>query len=77
MDILGQPRKAVSRHFIAEWAVTAVILLFGTTSVLQAFVIPTGSMEGTLLVGDHLFVDKLVYSPSDSATHHLLPYRDV
>jgi len=70
------PKPAV-RGFIAEWAVTAIMLLFGTTTVLQAFVIPSGSMEGTLLVGDHLLVDKLVYAPADSFSQHLLPYRDV
>ena len=69
--------KPVVRGFIAEWAVTIVILLFGTTTVLQAFVIPSGSMEGTLLVGDHLIVDKLVYSPPDAVSKHVLPCRDV
>jgi len=69
--------KPIVRHFIAEWAVTAIVLLFGTTTVLQAFVIPSGSMENTLLVGDHLFVDKLVYAPPDAITSHILPYRDV
>jgi len=67
----------IARNTIAEWAVTAVLLLFGTTTALQAFVIPTGSMEGTLLVGDHLFVDKVIYAPPDAFSKHLLPYRDV
>jgi signal peptidase I len=70
-------KTPVVRGFIAEWAVTAILLLFGTTTVLQAFVIPTGSMENTLLVGDHVLVDKLVYAPADSVSKHLLPYRDV
>jgi signal peptidase I len=65
------------RHWIAEWAVTVLIFLFGTTTVLQAFVVPTGSMEGTMLVGDHLFVDRLCYAPSGSLSKHLLPYQDV
>lgn len=62
---------------IAEWAVTIVLLLFGTTTLVQAFVIPTGSMEDTLLVGDHLLVDKLAYAPSGPVSKYLLPYTDV
>lgn len=65
------------RGFIAEWAVTFILLLFGTTTLAQAFVIPSGSMEETLLVGDHLLVDKLAYAPPDSVTSHLLPYSDI
>jgi len=71
------PAAPESRGFIGEWTVTILMLLFGTTSLVQAFVIPTGSMETTLMVGDHLLVDKLVYSPPDAATRQLLPYRDV
>lgn len=65
------------RGFVAEWVVTILLLLFGTTNLLQAFVIPTGSMEDTLLVGDHLLVDKLAYSPADGFSKHLLPYCEV
>ncbi|HVW83533.1 MAG TPA: signal peptidase I [Bryobacteraceae bacterium] len=65
------------RGFIAEWTVTIILLLFGTTTLVQAFVIPTGSMEDTLLVGDHLLVDKLAYAPAGAFTKHLLPYSDV
>jgi signal peptidase I len=65
------------RGFIAEWAVTIILLLFGTTNLVQAFVIPTGSMEDTLLIGDHLLVDKLAYSPAGGIEKTLLPYQDV
>lgn len=68
---------AVPRGFVAEWTVTVILLLFGTSTLVQAFVIPTGSMEDTLLVGDHLLVDKLAYAPADSVTRHMLPYEDV
>jgi signal peptidase I len=65
------------RSFIAEWTVTVILLIFGTTSLIQAYVIPTGSMEDTLLVGDHLLVDKLAYAPPGGAIgSHLLPYTE-
>ena len=65
------------RGTIAEWAITILLLLFLTATLVQAFVIPTGSMEDTLLVGDHLLVDKLTYAPSGPISKHLLPYRAV
>ncbi len=65
------------RGFIAEWTVTIILLLFGTTTLVQAFVIPTGSMEDTLLVGDHLLVDKLAYAPGGAISKYVLPYSDV
>jgi signal peptidase I len=71
------PRHTVQRGFIAEWTVTIILLLFGTTTLVQAFVIPTGSMEDTLLIGDHLLVDKLSYSPQGPVSKYLLPYKDV
>jgi signal peptidase I len=71
------PTGPVSRGFVAEWAVTIILVLFGWTSLLQAYVIPSGSMEDSLLIGDHVFVDKLLYAPMDGVTKHLLPYRDV
>lgn len=67
----------VRRGFIAEWTVTIILLLFGTTTLVQAFVIPSASMEDSLLIGDHVLVDKLTYSPVGSVSKHLLPYRDV
>src|SRR5579864_7887000 len=69
-------RQEPPRGFIAEWTVTIILLLFGTTTLVQAFVIPTGSMEDTLLIGDHLLVDKLTYAPAGAITKNLLPYSD-
>ncbi len=65
------------RGTIAEWTVTIVLLLFGTTTLVQAFVIPTGSMEDTLLIGDHLLVDKLAYAPGGPISKYFLPYSPV
>jgi signal peptidase I len=73
------PKSAAEpvRGFIAEWTVTIILLLFGMTTLVQAFVIPTGSMEDTLLVGDHLLVDKLAYAPAGAVSKYVLPYSPV
>jgi signal peptidase I len=65
------------RPLIAEWAVTLLILMFVTTTLVQAFVIPTGSMESTLLIGDYLLVDKLSYAPHGTFSGSLLPFTEV
>jgi signal peptidase I len=69
--------REVNRGFIGEWTVTIILLLFATTSLVQAFVIPSASMVGTLLIGDHVLVDKLTYAPSGKLSRLILPYRDV
>ena len=56
---------------------TVVVALFLLTFVLQPYLIPSESMEHTLLVGDFLLVNKQVFAPSDRFTRWLLPYRDV
>ena len=68
---------SVQRNSIAEWALTILILLFGTSTIAQPFVIPTSSMHNTLLTGDHLIVDKLAYAPAGSLSRYFLPYEDV
>jgi signal peptidase I len=72
-----EKEKHEQRNFFAEWAVTILMLLFGTTTLLQAFVVPTGSMENTVLIGDHLIVDKLSYAPPGPVSKYLLPYTEV
>ena len=63
--------------WIAEAAVTLVLLVFITTTLAQTFVIPSQSMEDTLMVGDHILVDKLTYAPSGPISRYLLPYAQV
>ena len=69
-------KREQARNSIAEWTVTILLLLFGTTTLVQAFVIPTGSMEDTLLIGDHLLVDKLAYAPAGPISRFILPYEE-
>lgn len=70
-------RKSQPRGFIAEWAMTLIVFLFATTTLVQAYVVPTGSMERNLLVGDHMLVDRMAYSNPGAWGSHLLPYHDV
>ncbi len=65
-----------ARDFVNEWSINILILLFGTTTLVQAFIVPTPSMESSVLVGDHLLVDKLSYAPPGSIMKHLLPYTE-
>jgi signal peptidase I len=76
-DQLREVTRDVRRGFVGEWTVTIILLLFATTTLVQAFVIPSASMENTLLIGDHVLVDKLVFSPPGSLSSKILPYRDV
>lgn len=55
---------------------TIVIAIFVVTFLLQAFTIPSESMEKTLLIGDYLLVDKFCYGDS-GFLDHVLPYRKV
>ncbi len=75
---ITQPEPPIEqRSLISEWTVTILLLLFGTTTLVQAFVIPTGSMEDNLLIGDHLLVDKLAYAPDGGLSRFLLPYTPI
>lgn len=76
-DAAVQESAHAPRGIIAEWTVTILLLLFATTTLVQAFVIPTGSMEDSLLIGDHLLVDKLAYAPAGAISQYLLPYQEV
>jgi signal peptidase I len=53
-----------------------VIVLFVVTFVMQAFQIPSASMEKTLMVGDYIMVDKVHYGKG-GLWQHLLPYREI
>jgi len=70
-------RQQTPRTFSVEWALTIVVYLFASTTLVQAYVVPTGSMEGTVRVGDHMLVDRVAYADPGSLGRHLLPYRDV
>ena len=70
-------RKPAKRSSVTEWAGTLLIYLFATTTLVQAYVIPTGSMEGNLLIGDHILVDRMVFADPGPLGRHILPYRQL
>jgi signal peptidase I len=71
-------RKSTVREYFESIVITAIIALFATTFVVQAFKIPTGSMESNLLIGDHLLVNKFVYGfHSSSPLNKLTPYKEL
>jgi signal peptidase I len=71
-------RKSTIREYFESIVIAVILALFVRTWVVQAFKIPTGSMENNLLIGDHLLVNKFVFGPTASGVDRaLLPVRDV
>jgi signal peptidase I len=70
-------KKSGTRDTFESLVVTVILAIFGTTFVLQAFKIPTGSMENTLLIGDHLLVNKFAFAHRSGSLAGLLPYREI
>jgi len=69
--------KETAVEFLASVAGVLVTGLFIITFVVQAFAIPSSSMENTLLVGDHVFVNRVAFAPRSSWLEPLVPYRDI
>ncbi len=70
--------KSTFREYFELIAETAIFVFFVMTFVVQAFQIPTGSMEPTLLIGDFLLVNKLIYSnPKFSWERKILPEKKI
>src|ERR1039457_7553274 len=64
-------------EFLSSIAGVLVTGLFIITFVLQAFEIPSSSMEDTLLIGDHVFVNREQFAAATHWLGPLLPYRDI
>jgi signal peptidase I len=71
----AQPKETMP-EFVASIASVLVIGLFIITFCMQAFEIPTSSMVSTLLIGDHVFVDRVRLAPKSSFADKIIPYRD-
>jgi signal peptidase I len=73
VDQDGPPfKKSTAREYLESIVIAVILALFIRTFVVQAFKIPTGSMENNLLIGDHLLVNKFVFGPSETALEEAL-----
>ena len=69
------PRKTVWREYFESGVVTVIMALFGMTFIVQAVKVPTGSMQNTITIGDHLLVNKFIFAPGSSLP--FLPQREI
>lgn len=69
------PAKSVIREYFESAVVTVIMALFGMTFIVQAVKVPTGSMQNTIIVGDHLLVNKFIFAPGPRFP--LLPQREI
>lgn len=70
--------KSLAREYLEALLIAIVFATFARTFVVQAFKIPSGSMEQNLLIGDHILVNKFIYGPTISPLEtKLLPIRPV
>ena len=71
-------RKSTLREYFESIVIAVILALFIRTWVVQAFTIPTGSMEQNLLIGDYLLVNKFVFGPTTTGIENtLLPVGTV
>src|SRR5829696_8821618 len=69
------PPHSVLREYFESLVVTAVMALFGMTFVVQAVKVPTGSMQNTINIGDHLLVNKFIFATGPPLP--FLPQREI
>src|SRR3979409_1791578 len=69
------PPKSVWREYFESAVVTVIMALFGMTFIVQAVKVPTGSMQNTIVVGDHLLVNKFIFAPGPRLP--VLPQREI
>ena len=73
-------KKIPPRHFLFDYfevfVGTLIMAIFGMTFVVQASSVPTGSMQNTIMIGDHFLVNRFIYSGGDNPLP-FLPQREV
>ncbi len=64
----ARPPRSTLREYLEALLVAVVLATFARTYLVQVFKIPTGSMEPSLLVGDHILVNKFIYGGDAAAS---------
>jgi signal peptidase I len=72
----GPPKSGI-RDFFEQALITVIMALFLMTFIAQAVAVPTGSMQNTINIGDHLFVNKFVFGKPTPVLGKLLPTREI
>jgi signal peptidase I len=76
-EIEPEKPRETTVEFLASLAAVLVTGLFIITFIVQAFEIPSSSMENTLLIGDHVFVNREQFAPRSRWMGPFLPYRQI
>src|SRR3954465_10304476 len=71
------PPKSIWREYFESAVVTVIMALFGMTFIVQAVKVPTGSMKNTIVIQDHLLVNKFIFGPHDYLSLPLFPQRTI
>src|SRR5215467_1443211 len=71
-EVAHEYHKSTVREYFESICVAVILALFVRTFIVQAFKIPTGSMENNLLIGDHLLVNKFVFGPTATRLERML-----
>ena len=72
----GKP-KSLLRDYLEQGLITVIMALFLMTFIAQAVAVPTGSMQNTINIGDHLFVNKFIFGSTTPVIGKLLPTREI
>lgn len=72
----GKP-KSIVREYFEQLVITVIMAMFLMTFITQAVAVPTGSMQNTINIGDHLFVNKFVFGKEDPILGKILPSTQI
>ena len=71
------PPKTIVREYAEQFLITVVMALFLMTFITQAVQVPTGSMQNSIFIGDHFFVNKFIFGQTTPLLGKLLPTREI